>query len=391
MKLAPDQYFSLLVPLGPTLLGLALLGCWLMMRKQRFLLWLAAGYIVSSLTLSTQGLMNNQQLAQWSIITGASYLGSFWSMAHGVALRSGGRINMKLALAITLATMAALTYYSRIEDNLWARAGLISLGLGLLLLLPFPALFRKPTGGDTLEKVLRISYMVLVFYTLGRSVFVLTLIPAGDIGHLTRSIYWAAMLSIAMLSSIWFLLVLLTLTLRDLLRVLNDERNHDSLTHLLNRRAFFEAAEASLKDPGQQPWTVLACDIDHFKKVNDTWGHQIGDKVLHEFSQVLLEQVRRQDMVARFGGEEFVMLLTRASPDNAQAVAERIRRRLAQISDDGQGIRITASFGLTPVSSADDLAYALERADTLLYEAKRAGRDRILADGPDANQTQNAA
>ena len=61
----------------------------LMMRKQRFLLWLAAGYIVSSLTLSTQGLMNNQQLAQWSIITGASYLGSFWSMAHGVALRSG--------------------------------------------------------------------------------------------------------------------------------------------------------------------------------------------------------------------------------------------------------------------------------------------------------------
>ncbi len=391
MSPQPYQYLLLFVPLSLTLLGAALAACWRVLPHQRFLLWLAIGYIVPSLTLSLQSLLDNQQLAQWSVVASALYLGGFWCLAQGLALRYGSGVNAKAALLISLTAQALITYYAWFEDQLWTRAYILSLALGLLLLLPIPLMFRRPAGQDTLEKVLRISYAILVLYALARAFIVLTFIPAEEAENLTTSIHWVLMLSIALLFSIWFLLVLLTITLRDVLRVLHDERNHDSLTRLLNRRAFFEAAESSLGDPRQGPWTLLVCDIDHFKMVNDTWGHQAGDKVLHWFGQTLLGQTRRGDLAARFGGEEFAVLLPRSQPEDAVRVAERIRQLLAQAPEDDTRIRISASFGLVPVSSREDLNDALARADTLLYEAKRAGRDRIHAEGLDANLPDQAA
>lgn len=379
----PVQYLTTIVPIAIVLLGLALAACWTVLRRQRFLLWLAVGYILPSLTLIAQSQMNNEQLAYWAPVSGICLLSGLWAISRGIAQRYGGTAHPRIALLIGLPTLALLVVYSRVVDLLWMRASILYLAMGLLLLLPLPSMFRKPAGGDGLELTLRISYLLLTAYTLARAALIPTLTPLDSAGELTTSIYWVGMLSIALLFSIWFLLVLLTITLRDVLRVLNDERNHDSLTRLLNRRAFFEAAESSLGDPRQGPWTLLVCDIDHFKMVNDTWGHQAGDKVLHWFGQMLLGQIRRGDLAARFGGEEFAVLLARSRLEDAVRVAERIRRQLAQAPEDDTRIRISASFGLVPVSSREELNDALARADTLLYEAKRAGRDRIHAEGLD--------
>lgn len=377
MNLQPDQYFSLLVPLSLTLLGLALAVCWWILRQQRFLLWLSIGYVVPSLTLSLQSLLDNAQLMQWSLVAGSLYLGSFCALTHGLALRCGGRIPMKLALLICGVTLALLAYFAWVDDQLWTRAWILNLALGLLLLLPMPAIFRKSANHDVLEKVLRVSYVVLTLYTLARSVLILTFIPTAEVQHLTRSVYWVLMLSVALLFSVWFLVLLLATTLRDIIRVLHEERNRDPLTQLLNRRAFFENAELSLTDPRQGPWTLLACDIDHFKHVNDNWGHTAGDAVLQQFGQMLQKQIRSGDMAARFGGEEFIILLTHSDVDDARNVAERIRQQLATTHFPDIDTPITVSFGLTPVSSPKDISEALDRADALLYQAKRAGRDRI--------------
>lgn len=122
----------------------------------------------------------------------------------------------------------------------------------------------------------------------------------------------------------------------------------------------------------------LIGDIDHFKRINDSWGHDCGDRVLQAVAQTLQQHVRNDDLVSRFGGEEFVLLLMRTTPQEAERVAQRIR---AQLSADGYvlaaGQRVTISFGIAPVAANTALTDALTRADGLLYAAKQAGRDRV--------------
>ncbi len=377
------QYFVLIVPAGMILLGLALLACWRVLRQQDHLLWLAAGFILPSLALGWQSLLDNAQLARWSVAAGALYLTGAWTLAHGLARRAGGHAYPRIALLIGGITLL-LQYQHATTEQLWLRALILNSGLALLHLLPLRSLFRIPAGNDTLERTLRISYVVLAAYALSRPLLILTVIPTDRIDKLTQSSYWLAMLALALLFSIWFMLVLLTCTVREVLGRLRDERNRDPLTHLLNRRAFAEAAEIVLRYPNRGPWALLICDIDHFKRVNDTWGHSAGDQVLENVAQVLLAQVRQNDLVARFGGEEFMLLLNGADLEHAQRIAERIQTQLPQTHFTAIQDSITASFGLTPIHSLQDLAQAFERADAALYRAKQDGRNRISIDLADA-------
>lgn len=159
--------------------------------------------------------------------------------------------------------------------------------------------------------------------------------------------------------------------------------NHDPLTGLLNRRAFeLQAQSAWARRSRQpQPLSALAFDLDHFKVVNDTYGHNVGDIVLVHVARVLRDMARETDIVARLGGEEFVIIMPGASGDQAFAVAERICALLAQeavITPDGQSLRISSSVGLAAANSDDaNIRAVLERADKALYEAKRTGRNRI--------------
>jgi diguanylate cyclase len=161
----------------------------------------------------------------------------------------------------------------------------------------------------------------------------------------------------------------------------------DPLTKVANRRALdanlpLAIGEAiSLK----RPMCLLMCDLDHFKKLNDTYGHPIGDEILRLFAQILAENVRQGDTVARFGGEEFAIILTRCDTSTAARIAERIRldissRKLA-LNRNGQLItNITASFGVAQFIAGDTPETLIERADAKLYEAKKAGRNRISID-----------
>jgi diguanylate cyclase (GGDEF)-like protein/PAS domain S-box-containing protein len=158
----------------------------------------------------------------------------------------------------------------------------------------------------------------------------------------------------------------------------------DSLTGVFNRRQLASLATVELERAHRygHPTSVVMLDIDFFKKINDTYGHVTGDSVLAGLAQLLTEIARTSDLVARFGGEEFVLILPETNLIDAQDVAERIRKKVADTPFivDGHAIRITVSLGVTSSErSGQDFESLLKDADRLLYQAKQSGRNRVIS------------
>ena len=159
----------------------------------------------------------------------------------------------------------------------------------------------------------------------------------------------------------------------------------DGLTGLYNRRFVTRHLAGLSQRPSTEDrnFALIMVDIDHFKSVNDTYGHDVGDQVLKELSARLQEIVRGQDLAARLGGEEFLIVVTNATEDNAQLVAERIREDIAGVpmtaTTPSGSLDITVSVGVAMRESASETPdEQLKRADEALYAAKRGGRDCVV-------------
>lgn len=170
----------------------------------------------------------------------------------------------------------------------------------------------------------------------------------------------------------------------ELTQILQQRNRHltvlatqDPLTGIHNRHMFaelFEKDVAALKRYHTH-LSLVMIDLDHFKAVNDTYGHNIGDLVLKEFANLVLSTIREADLFARWGGEEFVLLLSNTMCDEAFLAAEKIRQKIESAIFEEIG-HITCSLGMTEVRSEDSLESAIERADRALYEAKHGGRNQ---------------
>jgi len=157
----------------------------------------------------------------------------------------------------------------------------------------------------------------------------------------------------------------------------------DALTSLPNRRAIEDWATRQLSGAaryGFSFWVALA-DLDHFKRVNDTYGHDAGDSVLKAFSEILKSNSRKSDICGRIGGEEFLLVLTHTTGENAKLVIDRVRVELeaTHFNFDGKSLKVTASFGLAGFvgTRAPDFNRLVAQADAALYSAKRQGRNRL--------------
>ncbi len=153
----------------------------------------------------------------------------------------------------------------------------------------------------------------------------------------------------------------------------------DPLTGLLNRRSF--EAQASARARLHPRYVVVMADIDHFKKLNDTNGHAVGDKVIRAFANALEAGAGEEALVGRHGGEEFVAMFGGVSPREVVEAMERVRGLMARSLTEGHIPAYTASFGVAEAISADAIDDAIQRADGALYEAKEAGRDRVVLCG----------
>lgn len=178
----------------------------------------------------------------------------------------------------------------------------------------------------------------------------------------------------------------LEMRLREANDKLEEMATHDSLTGLLNRRALYDCSsrELSRVQREQLPLSVIMIDLDHFKEINDRYGHLIGDQALLHAAGILQRSLREYDLLGRWGGEEFLMVLPGTDGPESLAVAERLRNEISRSPlhlADGRRISVRASFGVAnlDLGTLENRFEALvDNADLALYQAKRQGRDRVL-------------
>ncbi|WP_084396737.1 GGDEF domain-containing protein [Henriciella aquimarina] len=167
----------------------------------------------------------------------------------------------------------------------------------------------------------------------------------------------------------------------------------DGLTGLLTRRAFEEEAErlAQLCTRHRHPLNMICLDVDHFKSINDTYGHAAGDKVLRAVSETCRSHLRQSDVFGRMGGEEFAILLPQTDEDGAILVAEKLRVAIGAMRFEfgGKTVRVTASFGVASQKDRQyDVATLLGRADAAMYQAKQTGRNRSVIWGDETDRVE---
>ncbi len=160
---------------------------------------------------------------------------------------------------------------------------------------------------------------------------------------------------------------------------LRHRANHDSLTGLANRHHFENILrhELTRSERYGTPVALIMIDIDHFKTINDRYGHPVGDDVLRRFAESLKERIRVTDSVARWGGEEFMMVLPQTDAHEGLLLAEAVRNRVAKTPRPGPG-RITLSSAVTVQREGESRQELLRRLDEVLYRAKREGRNRVV-------------
>lgn len=379
---ADNDLIMVLTPsLAVLLLAAILFVAWLVQRSQSFLLWHSCAYSLTALALGAQTLIDLEVLNRYSLLIGGCYLLSAWCLARSWAERWSVSTQPQVALLISVVTLAVIYLFSTIEPNAWGRVSSFSVGSSLVMLLPILQVLSRKNSFDWLDKSLLWLSIIFTSYTLTRPILIVVL-GYTDLRALPRSPYWTMTLLSVLNFALLFTLVMTAISVRETVGKLRKERDLDSLTQIMNRRSFQEHAQRRLADMRHFPMAVIACDIDHFKRINDAWGHERGDMVLQLVASTLQTNLRGNDLVARFGGEEFVMLLTDVTLRDADLIAQRIKCDLRSRNTVlPNGPKLTMSFGISPITEPSQFEHSLKEADQLLYQAKIAGRDRVHVSG----------
>lgn len=176
-------------------------------------------------------------------------------------------------------------------------------------------------------------------------------------------------------------LLMLVVLMRDLMTDMIMRSETDALSRLLNRRGFDHKAQQAIDRARASgtPLSVIVCDLDHFKAVNDNFGHDVGDRVIVAFSGCLSQFAASSDVIGRLGGEEFAVLLPGKGLEEAAGLGDKVRLAFSKKSISGlpYGERVTASIGVSGLLPGDGLSDLMRRADEALYDAKQAGRNRV--------------
>jgi len=207
----------------------------------------------------------------------------------------------------------------------------------------------------------------------------------GDFGSITIALTLLWLLFTGMLVVSWFVIRRMVSNMYRLQHSLQWQAWHDPLTRINNRGALFERAKVLAKrcEQQQQPYSVMQMDLDHFKNINDRYGHQAGDKVLTHAARLITSTIRKVDVAGRVGGEEFCVVLPGAGPEEAMQIAERIRQRIRDreiLVKKSQTARISVSIGVSSAQESNnyDFEQLQSIADARLYQAKQRGRNQVV-------------
>ena len=200
----------------------------------------------------------------------------------------------------------------------------------------------------------------------------------GAVAGIRKSLYLNLLICLVITSIV---ITLVSLAMGRYQRRISALATTDQLTDLPNRRGFDLLANQAVQEARRNPSPLCALmlDLDNFKQLNDSQGHMAGDEVLRRFASDLRSTLRQSDIICRWGGEEFILLLKDTTPDQARELGEKIRQQTERntISFNGSDLQITTSLGLAQLHAGESLEQLITRADRALYRAKQSGRNRL--------------
>ncbi|WP_258069666.1 GGDEF domain-containing protein [Arthrobacter sp. SX1312] len=343
--------------------------------------WCAA--IACFLTGTALYLLDGTHHQVWANPTGNALL-----VAGAACVWGGARVlralppRRWLILAPPIITILASALDSP-STNTWSAGGFLLGFMTFYIALASVETWRLKPDITTTQRPLGVASGLLGLYYFGRWI---TFLVAGPDSYAFTTYFGTVpttMFTIVLLLIVSFTMA--TLSTEQALRDLRAQASHDDLTRILNRRGFLDLATAEIRRPHSRdtPCTLILADMDHFKQINDTYGHPAGDAVLQAAAAACTRAIRSTDLVGRYGGEEFILLLPGATPDTGELVSGQISRTLRSMQPAFDFPLPTISYGIAALPPGPDrLQTAIAAADTALYEAKTAGRDRALQAHP---------
>ena len=362
--------------------GAGFFGLWWWQRKLRYLLYLSGSFTLFTVGTCAQTAGIPHDIAWNFMVSAIVYTAALIALLDGCYKRTSLKPRYALRLWIVGLVLVGIAYFCFVSPSLEARLYVMNFGLGVLTLVDAAYLGRA--AKTTMDRI--VFWVVL---GLGVQGFPRTLLSLGTTGQsrdmmaFVHSSYWKWMNETYAVLVVLVGVTLIVAVVVDVIEELEGRAMEDPLTGLLNRRSFEEAAQKQIAKAKGRCFSIAVCDIDHFKAIVDSCGRVDGDVVLLKIAELLRENLRRSDEVARFDGGEFVMLLSDLHREDARDLIERLRGAIEAMrfgSGSLQRRRITASFGVAEYRVGEELKDAVRRADKLLHAAKRNGRNSALVD-----------
>jgi diguanylate cyclase (GGDEF)-like protein len=367
-----------------TILGLFLLFAWVQDRSIRALAWWGVAYLIGGVSVAIYTVQDSLSNAL-SLAIGNALLfvacGVIWS---GARLFHGREVKPFWMFAGAIAWLIALTMPGFAASTM-ARVALSSIAISAYTLLTAWELW-----GGRKERLMS-RWPAMAVLALHGIVFLspipIVLLSTSEMRFSDFTGGWFAIFALeTLLYAIATAFIILTMAKERSERIHRTAATIDPLTEIFNRRALLEAGRRILGRVAwdKQPVSVLMFDLDHFKKINDRFGHAVGDRALQTFARTAAARLRATDVIGRLGGEEFAAILPGTSLLSAAVAAERVRVAFeaAAIEIDGLPIGGTVSIGAAATESPEcDIDVLLEQADKALYAAKASGRNRYVLSG----------
>jgi diguanylate cyclase (GGDEF)-like protein len=376
-------FIALLNPAIALALAAAFLTLWLYQRNRSYLAALAVAYACSGIGFLLQYFILPVGFELTKALSSIAFTIAACLLAAAVVVRYRGRRAAAIAAicALGLAGFCTFCWFLFVQPDLTRRIYAINFSFGAISLV-VAAELRAIRGNGPTEIILFVLSLLSGLNFIVRPLAVIQLQgPFTSYDGFYQSIYWTTALLSHALLSLLIALSLFTAAALDVVKALKTESRTDPLSKLLNRRGFEEQAQKLLDAKAGKclPLALVLADLDHFKTVNDRYGHDVGDRVIADFAERLRTACGRSAVTGRLGGEEFAVLLPACDLAAARGFAEDVRASFAKGSVPGLpgNAVVTASFGVAVRTGDEGIAPLMRRADEALNKAKKNGHDSV--------------
>ncbi|WP_394726839.1 diguanylate cyclase [Altererythrobacter sp. GH1-8] len=386
------EILGLFVPSNTFILAATFAALWLRARSERHVLAFSLTYLLVGVGFLLFHYVSVPTNIPFMLTVHAFYAAGGIAMFWGLYRRVGRKAPVGLFIAIQVIG-AVLMALSIVGDDMRAWLYAANLGHGLVFALGARDLMQ--TGIRTsIDRAIVALLAISSAMFLARPVMAIMVQQRITVEVYRSSDFYALLMVGVGVLTLAVAISILAAVLQDQMSMVREDSENDHLTGLKMRRAFEQSAmdliDRSVRE--NLPVSMIVADIDHFKQVNDIWGHQAGDRAIVAFGKLIQGMVRSGDVCGRIGGEEFCLMVWNCELEPAERLAERIRTAFAKMPQEGvsSDVRLTASFGVATCRPQEGFGKLFARADAALYRAKQAGRDQVCADRREENREPQA-